>query len=842
MLTLWQDINFSLRVLARHRGFTLTSIAVLALGIGVNAGIFGLINSLLLRPRVSTTVGEMVGVHSLERETTGGYRAFSYPNYLDLREASASSFSLLAAHNMAMAGVTENEITRRAMVDVVSANYFETFGVAPVLGRTFTPAEERPGAPAFVAIASHSMWARTGFADDILGRTVVLNGRPFAVVGVTPRGFAGTTVVIEPDYYVPLSAHNLMETELVAADHKTLDRRDYHRLLLIGRLRPGTTTEAADRDLAAVAQRMEAAYPAENARQTLMARRLSRLNISTAPSDDHQLYGPVALLQGLASVVLLISCLNLANMMLAHGVSRSREFAIRQAIGGGRARLVRLLLTEGFILALAGASAGLGAAYLGSALLLGSMTRIMPMTIALEPTPDVRVVGATVAFAALATVIFGLWPALRLSRTDTVRALNDQTGGLGGTRRWFSTGNVLVTAQMALSLALLVASALFVRAALLGAEADPGFALDRTVHVEVDPALAGFDEVRGRDVQRRLLERMRSLPGVEAATIASVIPFGNTSMTRAVQADGPRLRGNEPGARDKLVGAQYYLVGADYFRTLNIEKIAGREFTAAEEQPSSGVVSAIIDEPLARRLFPNVNPVGRRLQFAAGDDDAGSDRTVEIVGVVKGTRHDLFDREPQPHIYLPSGLAYTSETHLHIRAAAGHSPGHLLDGVRREVRATAPALPLFAVATLEAHREGSIGLWVLRTAARVFSVLGAAAGFLAIVGLYGVKSYIVSRRTREFGIRQALGATPARIVRQVFREGLALTLVGVGLGLGLGALLGRVLSVVLYQVSPFDPISLGAAAALLLSAAMVAAWVPARRAGRIEPMVAMRTE
>jgi len=313
-------------------------------------------------------------------------------------------------------------------------------------------------------------------------------------------------------------------------------------------------------------------------------------------------------------------------------------------------------------------------------------------------------------------------------------------------------------------------------------------------------------------------------------------------MTRAVQADGPRLRGNEPGARDKLVGAQYYVVGADYFRTLNIEKIAGREFTAAEEQPSSGVVSAIIDEPLARRLFPNVNPVGRRLQFAAGDDDAGSDRAVEIVGVVKGTRHDLFDREAQPHVYLPSGLAYMSETHLHIRAAAGHSPGHLLDVVRREIRATAPALPLFAVATLEAHREGSIGLWVLRTAARVFSVLGAAAAFLAIVGLYGVKSYIVSRRTREFGIRQALGATPARIVRQVFREGLALTLVGVGLGLGLGALLGRVLSVVLYQVSPFDPISLGAAAALLLSAAMVAAWVPARRAGRIEPMVAMRTE
>jgi hypothetical protein len=335
---------------------------------------------------------------------------------------------------------------------------------------------------------------------------------------------------------------------------------------------------------------------------------------------------------------------------------------------------------------------------------------------------------------------------------------------------------------------------------------------------------------------------MRSLPGVEAASLASVIPFGNTSMTRSVQGDGPRLRGNEPDAGDRLVGAQYYVVGADYFRTLNIQRIAGREFTVAEEQPSTGVVSAIIDEPLARRLFPNVNPVGRRIQFAADDDGPASDRAVVVVGVVKGTRHDLFDREPEPHLYLPSGQVYMTETHLHVRAAAGRAPANLLDSVRREIRATAPALPVFTLATLEAHREGSVGLWILRTAARVFGILGGAAAFLAIVGLYGVKSYIVSRRTREFGIRQALGATPTRIVGQVFREGFGLTLIGLGLGLGLGALLGRVLSIVLYQVSPFDPLSLAAASALLLAAAMLAAWVPARRAGRVQPMVAMRTE
>ena len=841
MQNLWRDVVFSLRLLARHRGFTLTSIAVLALGIGVNAGIFGLINTLLLRPRVSAPgAGELVGLHSLERDTTGGFRGFSYPNYLDLRDA-GGPFRVLAAHNMTVAGLTEGDSTRRVMVDIVSANYFDAFAVAPVIGRTFTAAEERPGAGAALAIASYSLWARSNFAPDFLGRAVVLNGRHYTLVGVAPRGFGGTTVVMEPDFYVPLSVHDALQLD-AAPNRQPLDRRDYHRLLIVGRLRPGVTIESADRELAAIAGRMEQEYPAENARQQLLVRPLSRLNISTAPSDDQQLYGPVTLLQGLAAIVLLIACLNLVNMMLAHGVSRSREMAIRQAIGSGRGRLVRQLLTEGFLLSLAGAALGLGGAYLGSTLLLRSMARIMPMSLALAINPDARVIAATLALAALATAAFGLWPAIRVSRIDTIRTLNDQSGGLRGSRQAFSAGNMLVTAQMMLSLALLIVSALFVRAAVAGGKTDPGFPLDRTVHARVDPSLAGLDEARGRDVHQRVLERLRALPGVDSVSTASVIPFGDTSMTRRVQADGPRLRGNEPGATEKLVGAQYYVVGAGYFRTLGIELIAGREFTASDEQPSGGGVRAIIDEPLAKRLFPNENPIGRRLQFTADDDGPGSDRPMEIIGLVKGTRHDLFSREPEPHLYLSSGLDYSPAMHLHVRAAEGIPPGALVDTVRQAIRTTAPSLPVFTVATLEAHRDGSIPLWFLRTAARVFLVLGGAAAFLAVVGLYGVKSYVVSRRTREFGIRQALGATPALIVRQVLREGLPLTLVGVGLGIGLGGLLGRVLSTILYQVSPFDPLSLAAASALLLGAALAAAWLPARRAGRIEPMAAMRAD
>ncbi|HZB24587.1 MAG TPA: ABC transporter permease, partial [Vicinamibacterales bacterium] len=450
MQNLWRDVLFSLRVLARHRGFTLTSIAVLALGIGVNAGIFGLINTLLLRPRVSVPeAGELVGLHSLERDTTGGFRGFSYPNYLDLREA-AGPFRVLAAHNLTVAGLTEGDATRRVMVDIVSANYFDAFAVAPVIGRPFTAAEERPGAGSAVAIASYSMWARSNFAPDFLGRAVVLNGRHYTLVGVAPRGFGGTTVVMEPDFYVPLSVHDALQLD-AAPNRKPLDRRDYHRLLVVGRLRPGATIESADRELGTIAERMQQAYPAENARHQLLVRPLSRLNISTAPSDDHQLYGPVTLMQGLAGIVLLIACLNLVNMMLAHGVSRSREMAIRQAIGGGRGRLVRQLLTEGFLLSLGGAAIGLGGAYVGSTLLLRSMAGIMPVSIALEISPDARVIAATIALAALATAAFGLWPAMRLSRVDTLRALNEQSGGLSGRRRWFGVGNMLVTAQMMLS-------------------------------------------------------------------------------------------------------------------------------------------------------------------------------------------------------------------------------------------------------------------------------------------------------------------------------------------------------------------------------------------------------
>ena len=839
MHSLLQDLRFSFRVLSRHRGFAATSILVLALGIGINAGIFTLINSLLLRPRVSGgEPGMIVGVHSVEHTESGNSRAFSYPNFEDIR-AARGPFTHLAAHNLAFAGVTEGETTRRAMVDIVTANYFDTLGVALVRGRTFTAEEERPGAPAAVAIASYSEWARTGYAEDMLGRTTILNGRTYTIVGVTPRGFGGPTVIIEPDYYVPLSAHDVIEWDLIAGRKKTLDRRDYHRLLLIGRLPPGMSIDTADREVASIARRMEEAYPAENARQELIVRPLSRLNISTSPSDDHQLYGPVALLQGLGGVVLLISCLNLANMLLAHGVSRSKEMAIRQAIGGGRARLVRQLVTEGFLLAAAGGAVGLAAAYAGSGLLLRGLTQIMPIRIALEPALDVRVVLATIAFAALATITFGLWPAIRLSRTDTIRALNDQTGGMGGARRWFSTANLLVTAQMALSLALLILSALFVRAAALGAESNPGFALDRTVHAELDPALVGMDEARGHDVRRRLLERLRATPGVEAASTASMIPYGETTITRRVQGDGPRLRGNEPGATDKLVSAHYYIVGADYFRTLGIEVRSGREFTLVDEAPSGGVIRVIVDEPLARRLFPGETPIGRRLQFGADDDGAASDKPMEIVGLVAPTRHDMFEREPEPHIYLASGQVYVSTMHLHVRAAQGTTPSALIDTVRGEIRTVAPTLPVFSVRTLEAHRDRSIPLWFLRTAARLFVVLGAAAAFLAVVGLYGVKSYIVSRRTREFGVRQALGATPPDLVRQVLREGLPLTAGGLALGLGLGALLGRVLSVVLYQVSPFDVVSFAMASAVLVAAAFLAAWVPARRAGRIEPWKAI---
>ena len=838
----WQDLRYSLRLLAKHPGFTLTAIGVLTLGIGVNAGIFGIVNGLLLRPLAGADApGELVGVYSKDRTATRGYRAFSYPGFEDLRSADGP-FAHLAAHNVSIAGVTEGAATRQSIVDIVSTGYFDALGVRLVHGRDFTPDEERPGTPARPIIVSYRHWERRDFDRDILSRQVRVNGDDYTVVGVAPEGFGGTTAIIGTEFWLPLGVHDLIESDFDGRDNYSLNDRRNRSLIVVGRLRPEVSRDQADQQLEVIAAAHEAAFPVENKDQDLLVRQLGRLGVSTSPQDDTQLWVPVAMLQGLAAAVLLTSCLNLANMMLAFGSTRQKEIAIRLAVGGARTRIVRQLLVQGLLLSLSGGALGVIVSSWGANLLLSEVTTILPMSLLLDVSPDLRVVAVTLAFCTLATLAFGLWPALRLSRPDLLSSLKDQAGEVTGSiGRRITVRGALVTAQLALSLALLILSGLFVRGAAAGASADPGFALEPLLVAETDPRLGGFDVAQSKEIRRRVLERVRSIAGVDRASAGSIIPFGDFTVTSLVQREGPRLRSDDPEARGKLISALEYVVGADYFTTLGLTLLRGRDFTPAEESWGGAVTPVIVDEALASTLFPNEDPVGQMLQFGA-EVTRLDGRPMQIVGVAPTIRHDLFDSAPEAHIYLPFGATDITRMFVYVRLSAPSQIDAMTATMREELRAIDANLPVMRLASFKSQHERSAQVWILRAAARLFLTLGLAAAFVAVVGLYGVRSYLVTRRTREFGVRMAVGASPADVVRLVLKEALTTTSAGLVIGLGLGVLLGWGMSAVIYQVSPFDPITLGGAAGILAVSSFIASMVPARRAANVLPMTALRND
>ena len=848
MWTLWQDVRYSARLLARHPGFTLTAIGVLTLGIGVNAGIFGIINGLLIRPLAGADApGEVVGVYSHDRTTQRGFRSFSYPGFVDLREA-GGPLQHVAAHNVALAGVTENGATRQTMVDIVSRDYFTALGVAPVHGRGFTIDEERPGTTARPVIVSYALWERVNFDPDILKTTVRINGGDYGVIGVAPPRFSGTTSIIGTEYFLPLGVHDAVESDFDSRDNFDFADRRNRSLIVVGRLKPGVTRAQANEQLKVLSAAHEQAYPAENKNQDVEVHPLSRLSISSSPQNDADLWAPFVLLQGLAACVLITSCLNLANMMLAFGSARQKEIAIRLAVGGARSRIVRQLLVQGLMISVAGGAVGLIVSAWATQLLVAGMGTVLPFAISFDVAVDHRVIVATFAFSALATIAFGLWPALRLSRPDLLSSLKDQAGEVSGKIAGrFTVRGVLVTAQMALSLALLLLSGLFVRGAAAGASANPGFALEPLVLAHIEPKLGGYDVARAREAHRAVLERLRSTPGIESVAEASVIPFGDYSTGAAVQREGPRLKNEDPEASGKLAHVHTYTITSDYFRTLGLTMMRGREFTAAEEAAVGGVPPVIIDDGLANRLFANENPIGQLLQYGAdsGPIDtpmSGADaKPMVIVGVAPGVKHDLFENRPEPHIYVPAGGEEATRMFVYARAAAQNGDG-MVETVRTQLRAADANLPIMYVKSFRSQHEGSAQVWLLRAGAKLFLTLGLAAAFVAVIGLYGVRSYLVSRRTREFGVRMAVGASPVDVLRLVLREAITTTAVGLTIGLVLGVMLGWGLSFVIYQVSPYDPITLAGSTGLLAISSIVASLIPARRAANVLPMTALRND
>jgi len=817
------------RVLARKPGFTAAAVVVLALGIGANAAIFSLVNAFLLKPLQIRNAEELVGLYS--RNTTNqNYRAFSYPNYVDLR-AENGVFTSLAAHNMAMAGITEGDATRRLFVDIVSSNYFDTMGVPLYKGRAFTADEERPGSALPVAIVSYSFWKRHGADPAMLGRQLRLNGKFFTVIGITPEGFTGTTAMISAELYLPLGVYELLVNDF-ENHNRPLSARDNHTLIPVARLRPGMTLASADAQLAATAAAMRTAWPVENKDQALLVRPFSRMSVSDSPQTQTDLNVTAILLLSMASVVLLIASLNVANMMLARGASRRKEIAIRLALGGGRADIIRQLLSESLLLALLGGIAGLLIAWWSTGLLVRSMARIAPLDLIYNAAPDPRVLAATFGFCLLSTLLFGFMPAWNLSRPDLATDLKSgERGGRGARARFFSRGNLLVMGQICLSLTLLTAAGLFIRSALHAAAVAPGFRLSNSIVVEIDPSLAGYGEPRGRETYRAVLERLRALPGVQSASIAATVPFGMISLGKTIQSAAA-----DPTDKRAAIYCSSNIVEPDYFRTMDIPLLRGRTFLPGEAAAGSAV---LLDRLAAARLWPNADALGRRIRVLGDKDAAGKFREMEVVGVVGDVAEHVITEGPSPHVYFPLGREYQADMSFHVKVG---SETAALEAIRREIRAYDAALPVLGLKTMQQHVEASFDFWIARTGAMLFSIFGGVALLLAVIGLYGIRSYAVAQRTREIGIRMALGAHPTDALRLVLREGVALTLAGAAAGLGLSLMLGKLLSGMLYQVSAIDPVVFLGAPAILGAVSLLACYLPARRASRVDPMIALRYE
>jgi predicted permease len=844
MNSIIQDVRFGLRMIRKTPGFTVVAVLVLTLAIGGTTAMFSIINAALFRPPAVKNPAELVRVYSKEKKSTAAYRDWSYPNYLDLRQQN-TVFSDLAAFTLAAVGVNEGDLTRRSFAALATANYFAMFGVPMAAGRGFLPEEEKPGSGIPAVVVSTELWRRTGSDPALVGKTLRINSRTFQVVGIAPEHFAGTTALFSFDLWLPLGMFDTLPSNLMADNQSRLADRQNHALMLVGRLKPGLTMAAAQPQLQTLAGGLERAYPEANKDHTLELGKLSRTSISTNPDKDQDSSSMTILLMGMSGAVLLIACLNLANMLSARSAARRREVAIRLSLGASRGRLVRQLLTEGLLLSLLGGAGGLWLAGWATKVLVASGAPRLPfMTIVFDPRPDWRVIGVTICFCALSVLVFALGPAWRISRTNITSQLKEQVGDeLHGkvSRSVFAPRSLLVAGQLALSLALLTAAGLFAHGAAKAARANPGFSLDKNILAEVDASLADYDESRGRQLYQDLADRLQAMPGVQSASFASYVPFGLFHEERDVlraSDDSKPDTGNGASKPEKSAGARLNIIWTGYFKTLGLPVLMGRDFSRLEAVSSSASRVAIIDEPLAKQLWPALNPLGRQLKFPDRPE------VMEVVGVVAGLRNDLYDKTPQPHLYLPFAREFRHEVTWHVRytGTGRRADAAMLKAVRDTIRSVDPRLPVISVQTMRNFHDQGLQLWIVKTAARLFGIFGGLALFLAVVGVYGVNAYIAARRTREFGIRMALGATAPDVLWMVLREGLSLTGLGVGFGLLLALAIGLLLRSMIYETNAIDPFAFTVAPLCLALAATIACYLPARRATRVQPMAALRHE
>ena len=822
MQTLWQDLRYGARMLRKHPGFTLIAVATLALGIGANATIFSLANAVLLRPLPIAEPERVMSFYSVAPDGTRAGR-FSWLDFADYR-AQSDAFAGLSAQMQTLLMLGASEQAEPIFGEVSDGNYFTLLGVKVALGRTFTAADDQTGAPR-VAVISYSLWQRR-FAGDpaVVGQTIHLNGQPFTIIGVLQEGYTGTRVVPPVEAWVPLQQSGAW----LGADWQT--NRGSAALQVIGRLQPGISRAQAQASLQLITQRLTQTYPATNKATRIEIERTSL----TEGRRRTMVTAFLAILLAVTGLVLLLACANVANLLLARAMARRREMAVRQALGASRWRLLQQAMIEGVLLALPGGFVGLLLSlYAGS--LLSSFELIPTFRLQFDLRPDARVLGFSLLISLLTGIVLSVAPALQSSRPDLVTALKDDARGGTGSRHKARLRNSLVVAQTAISLLLLVGAGLLLRSLQNMQAASPGFDPNNVLAMDFDLSLKDFDETQGRRYYQTMLERISHLPGVQAVSLSNRAPLDISTPTTGVQIEGHF----PPPGRDDIP-LSFYRTTPGYFQTMRIPLLRGRDFTERDNESAPRV--ALINETMARRFFADADALGKRFRLTRGDVnnalEMNTQGEVEIIGVVKDSKYRTLGEEPTPLVYLPFWQNYNEGMALLVRAAGAPEP--MLRTVRSELLLFDQEAQGFFARTM--HEHMAIVMAPGKLAAAILSVSGVIALLLAALGLYGVISYAVSQRLPEMGIRLALGAQARDLLRLVLGQGLRLALLGIGVGVLASWALTRFLASLLFGVGALDPLILVAVALLLALVALLACWLPARRATKVDPMIALRTE
>ena len=811
-----QDVRYAIRALGRSPLFAIVAVLSIAVGVGATTAIVTLANTLLLRPPPG--VGHPERVVSLGRTQDGrGFDNFSYPNFVDYR-ASARSLSGLAAlrlesHPVSLAGPGGGEAIQ---MGAASGNFFAVLEARPALGRFFTMDEDRaPGANP-VVVLSHRFWRRRFEGDSsIVGKSVVLNGTPFTVLGVAAEGFQGPFVVA-PDVWVPLAAASLL-----GLPTSIFQSRESVWIMGIGRLAPNVGIGQAQAELSGIAARLAAQYPTENKGQGLAVTQASLF-----PGDLRPMVAAfMAMLLAIAGLVLLIASTNVAGMLLARASARRREIAVRLALGASRQQLVMQLVVESLLLFAAAGTAGLLLAKWMVSALMALVPRL-PVPLYADPQLDTGVLAFAAMISLLTGLVAGVVPALQSTRPDLVPALKSDTGGTA-TRQRLRLRSGLLVAQIAFSMLLLVVGGLFARTLTRARSIDPGFDARGVYIASVDLGLANLDETAGSRVATTLLERARAIPGVRSAALSAMLPLDGGGMGLGTI----KVAGREPpGGQDEGWREDWNVVTPGYFATMGIPLVRGRDFAESDRVGAGDV--AILNETFAAALFPGQDAVGRTLTT--------DDRVVTVIGVARNAKYRSLGEPQRNFIYVPFAQRYLGRTSLLVKTTTPGAVTSVASPIRRLVQEVDARLPLLRQQTME--EQTATSLFPQRVALYVSGGLGKVALLLALLGIYGVTAFSVSQRTREIGLRVALGAQRSHVLGLVLRQGVVLAVVGVVVGSLAAFGATRLIASLLYGVPPTDVVAFGGAAMALGLAAVVASWVPARRAAGVDPIVALRNE